>query len=153
VDLRNVGFAPDKDLLLVLSTQGEGIFDCTNGEIVARLNNNSDWWQDFDELTSCTLGFDLLDKVKISTSGLYGGDHLPKTSIDNWILIESKPEPDDKPFDMYMVKKIFLVSPDKKEKVFITKDGPCELRAFGFSETGKSFVVALSCNLIIYSRK
>ncbi len=150
--LDNIGFAAGRDNLLVLSTQGQGIFDCIKGEKIARLNDDSDWWKAFDQTTSSINGFDILDNIRVSTSGLHGGDNLPKVTTDGWTLKVTEPQPDDKPFDKYFVQRIFLVSPDKKDEVFITKDGPCELRAFGFSDTGNSFVVALSCDLTIYSR-
>jgi hypothetical protein len=34
----------------------------------------------------------------------------------------------------------------------ISNDFPCTLRSYGFSETGRSFVIASSCNLEIYAR-
>ena len=150
--LDNIGFSPGQDFLLVLSSQGQGIFDCIKGEKIARLNNDSDWWQAFDQTTNSIGGFDILDKVQVLTSGLHGGDNLPKTTADGWTLTISEPQLDDNPFDEYLVQRIFLVSPDKRDKIYITKDGPCEHRAFGFSDTGNSFVVALSCDLTIYSR-
>jgi len=151
--LHNVGFAPQQDLLIVLSSQGQGIFDCLKGEKVARLHNDLDWWDSFNEETSSIIGFDCLANIEIPTSGFEGAeDNLPKKTSDGWTLTISVPEPDDKPFEKYLVQKIYLVSPNKKEKIFIKKDGPCELRAYGFSETDNSFIVALSCDLTIYSR-
>ncbi|ACU59260.1 hypothetical protein [Chitinophaga pinensis] len=43
--LENVGYAPMQDQLLVLSTQGEGIFDCIKGEKIARYESQGDWWR------------------------------------------------------------------------------------------------------------
>jgi hypothetical protein len=37
--LHNVGFAPNSDYLIVLSSQGQGIFDCIKGEKIARSPN------------------------------------------------------------------------------------------------------------------
>jgi hypothetical protein len=151
--LQNVGFAPKQDLLIVLSSQGQGIFDCIKGEKVARRHNGLDWWDSFNDETSSIIGFDCLANIEIPTCGLEGPeDNLPKKTSDGWTLTISAPEPDDKPFEKYLVQKIYLVSPKKKEKIFIEKDGPCELRAYGFSETGNSLIVALSCDLTIYSR-
>lgn len=150
--LENIGYAPNQDFLIVLSSQGQGIFNCKTGEKIARQNDDSDWWENFDQTTNSIVGFDLLENIKIKTHGLYGDDNLPKTSQDNWTLIVTEPEPDDNPFEKYLVKRIYLVSPDKEEKIFIAKDGACELRAFGFSDTGDTFIIALSCDLTIYSR-
>jgi hypothetical protein len=149
--LDNVGYAPGQDTLIVLSSQGQGIFDCIKGEKIARQHNDSEWWQLFNQATSSILGFDILDSIEIPTSGLYGKDYLSKATTDGWTLISSA-ESDDKPFEKNLGQRIYLISPDRKEKTFIAKDGPCELRAFGFSDTGRSFIVALSCDLTIYSR-
>ena len=150
--LDNVGYAAKQDILLVLSSQGQGIFDCKTGEKIARKHDDSGWWQKFNETTNSIIGFDILDNIEIITCGLFGGDSLSKTTKDGWELIESEPEPDEGPFEKYLVKKIYLVSPDKDQKLFVGKDGACELRAFGFSETGETFIIALSCDLTIYSR-
>lgn len=150
--LENIGYAPNEDFLIVLSSQGQGIFDCKTGEKIARQYDDQNWRDKFDEVTNSIIGFDLLANIQIKTCGLYGGDNLPKATKDNWTLIASEHEPDDKPFEKYLVRRIYLISPDKKEKLFIDRDGPCELRAFGFSDTGDTFVLALSCDLIIYSR-
>lgn len=152
--LENVGFAPDKDYLIVLSSQGQGIFDCKTGEKIARqYDKDDDWWDKFNEETNSVLGFDILNNIEIPTYGLYGDDNLPKRTEDGWELICTAPEPDDKPFERYSVQKIYLISPNKKDKIYITKDGPCEHRAFGFSNSGKALIVASSCELVIYSRE
>lgn len=151
--LENVGFVPAKEYLIVLSSQGQGIFDCKTGEKIARQNDNGDWWDKFNEESNCILGFDFLDNILIPTHGLYGDDNLPKKNEEGWELIITAPQPDDKPFEKYLVQKIYLVSPDKKKKIFIMKDGPCELRAYGFSDSGKTFIVALSCELVIFSEE
>lgn len=151
--LENVGYAPGQDFLIVLSSQGQGIFDCRTGEKIARLYSDQNWWDKFNEETNSIVGFDILENVEIKTYGLYGDDELPKATKDNWVLVVSDPEPDDEPFEKYLVKRIYLVSPDKKQKVFLDKDGACELRALGFSDTGDTFIIASSCDLVIYSRK
>jgi hypothetical protein len=149
--LHEVGYATDQDLLIVLSSQGQGIFDCIKGEKIARVHDDMDWWDNYDEKTGIITGFDVLAGIEITTSGLHSEDKLPKKTADGWTLIITEPEPDEEPFEKYLVQKIHLISPDK-EKIYITQDGACELRAFGFSGTGNSFIVATSCTLVIYSR-
>ncbi|KGO92349.1 hypothetical protein [Flavobacterium subsaxonicum] len=150
--LYNVGFASGRDLILVLSAQGQGIFDCTTGLKVAS-DYKSDWWDNYNQTTNTIAGFDCLQNIKIHTCGLYNPDNLLKITQDGWTLEVSEPEPDYMPFENYLVQKIYLVSPNKTDRIFITNDGPCELRALGFSDTGNSFIVALSCEIIIYSRE
>lgn len=57
-------------------------------------------------------GFDL-QTTKIKTHGLYGGDTLPKVTYDHWKLVISEPKSDDKPFENYLVKRIYLIAPDE----------------------------------------
>ena len=144
--LQEVGFANSQDLLLVLSSQGEGIFDCLNGEKIARRNNEYDWWKRYDKNKNTISGFAMLENSEIKISGITLGDLLPKSTSDFWEL---------------QSEKIFLLS--ASEKVFLSyrgyrtnnigEEGPCELKAFGFSPTEKSLIFATSCELIIYSRK
>ncbi len=149
--LFNVGYASNKDLLMVLSSQGQGIFDCRNGEKIARLNNDLDW-VGFNEATNSVLGFDRLEGEIIYTSGVLGGDHLMKTTSDGWSLTAGAPLIEHTPFGTRSTTKIFLAHSAGKDRVSVAQDGPCELKAFGFSDTGVSFIVATSCDLIIYSR-
>ncbi|HEU5164024.1 MAG TPA: hypothetical protein VFU29_00715 [Chitinophagaceae bacterium] len=151
--LENIGYAPKQDFVIVLSSQGQGIFNCKTGEKIARQNDDTNWWDKFNQKTNSIIGFDVLENIEITTCGLYGDDSLSKTTQDGWTLIATEPEPDDKPFEKYLVKRIYLLSPDKEEKLLVGKDGACELRAFGFSDTGDTFVIALSCDLTIYSRR
>lgn len=149
--LRNIGYASSSDFLLVLSSQGEGIFNCITGEKVARKYNCEDWYAQLNQQSFTIRGFDVLQESEVVTCWLYGGDTLPKTTKDGWQLKSSDPEPDDEPFQQYMVKRIYLISPTV-EKAYVGKDGACYLRTFGFSHPGNSFVTATSCDLIIYSR-
>lgn len=148
--LENVGYANNSDNLVVLSSQGKGIFNCLTGEKTFR--DPSNWWQGFNESDCSINGFGLLNEIIIKTCGLYGDDFLNKETSDGWTLLKMEKEPDDPPFEKYLVNKIFLQSPTKELMILISKDGPCELRVFGFSTTGNSLIVASSCELTIWSR-
>ena len=78
--LENVGYAKGHDNLMVLSSQGQGIFDGLSGEKIGRLNNGGDWWEKFNQGTNSIIGFDILGDIEIPTHGLYGGNHLPKVT-------------------------------------------------------------------------
>ncbi|MEP7319834.1 MAG: hypothetical protein ABI921_13860, partial [Panacibacter sp.] len=106
--LENVGYASNQDLLIVLSSQGQGIFNCISGEKIARQNDDINWWDNFNQATNSIVGFDHLTNIEIQTCGLYGVDNLPKTTADGWTLIISEPQPDDKPFEQYLIQKIYL---------------------------------------------
>jgi hypothetical protein len=145
--LTEVGFADGSDLLLVVSAQGRGVFDCRSGERVARdCTEPNDGW--YDERRLLALGIGPLDGQFIRLAGL-GGGGLIRLGCDGW-----------------WIETITLVWPD----VNLLLGGPWgwihdgvtpftklqtirEFRAFGFSETGQSLVIATSSDLLIYSRQ
>ena len=147
--LQNIGYVPGEDLLVVLSAQGQGIFDCLTGQRIAR--SNEEWYPKFNDKTFSVDGFDILSNTSIPTSGIYGGDRLIKSTMDNW-KVTAKTKTQWKGLRATKRTKIYLYSPNNTA-IQVGEDGPCELRAFGFSDTGKSFVIALSCELKIFSRE
>jgi hypothetical protein len=144
--LQEVGYATDTDLLLVLSSQGRGLFDCISGEKISR-DYEEDWEGD-DRIHLVSPGIGQLSDTQIRLAGLHGGG-LPRVTADGWGLnCIQLPWPEH---------SIFLSQPWEFHKfdrwLKIASDGACEFRACGFSDTGKSFVVATSCELIIFSRQ
>ncbi len=139
--LIQVGYANNSDLLLVLSHNGFGIFNCLTGQKVAR--NKDDLNESFNESTLKAKGFDILDGQEIKTAGLFGGNLKTKT-LDGWSLSIRKLN--------YTTNGICLIYKSSNKEVFIEDDKVSEFRAFGFSETEKSFVVATTSDLTIYTR-
>ena len=148
--LFQVGYAEDSDLLLVLSSDGLGVFDCLTGEKIARdLSCAHDY---FDSIKLTAKGFGPLAEQTIRMAGLYGGG-LPLFTKDGWGL-ELKA-------NRWSHHDIYLRFPwqrdipyqQQPEPTLIGNDEPCELRAFGFSETGKSFIIASSCEVQIFTRQ
>jgi len=147
--LENIGYVGDSDNLIVLSSQGRGIFNCLTGEKIYRDSEN--WWSDFDQADNTIKGFGSESGKLIKTFGLHSIEKLPTKLPSGWELVLTDLQPDDPPFEKYLVQSVFLANNFEGNKIFISKDGPCEFRAFGFSQTGKSFVVALSCELTIWA--
>ncbi len=148
--LFQVGYAENSDLLLVLSSQGRGIFDCLTGEKLAR--DYVEAHDFFDPIRLLAQGFGPLEGKSIRMAGLFGGG-LPLTTKDEWFLEEEAPAGP--------TRSILLTPPTVKhedgrimngESVVIGDEGACELRAYGFSETGRSLVIAISCDLITFAR-
>jgi hypothetical protein len=106
--LQNIGFLNDN--LIVLSTQGIGIFNCLTGEKIGR--DNKDWWGNFDEVNN-TINVTVNGENKIvKTFGLFNpNEALPSISPTDWKLLVTPPQPDDPPFEKYMVRSVFLISP------------------------------------------
>jgi hypothetical protein len=138
--LVNVGYSSMEDYLLVLSWQGQGLFDCVKGEKIARISNDAEWAKDFNDSTYSITGFDILSGKEIVTSGLYGGNRLIKSTADGWSLSKS------------VADHILLVSPGGQQSSIVYDNDFFEVKAFGFSETGLSFVIATGGDLVIYSR-
>lgn len=139
--LFQIGYADGTDLLLVLSAQGRGIFDCLTGERVARDQREAHEY--FDPIRLTANGFGPLDGRTVRMAGLMGGG-LPLSTVDGWLLeVQARAWP---------TQSVFLTAPDSRQPVCIGEDGPCEMRACGFSETGRSFIIATSCELAIFTR-
>jgi hypothetical protein len=126
---------------LVLSTQGRGVFDCNTGEKIAR-DHDGEYLCNTNRLLAP--GFGPLEGKTIRMAGLFGGG-LALTTVDGWSF--------DVDASAWPQHAVFLKEPSSlSQGYFVGDDGACELRAFGFSETGRSFVIAISCDLMIFAR-
>ncbi|MEM8534946.1 MAG: hypothetical protein AAGF95_29165 [Chloroflexota bacterium] len=143
-----VGYAENTDLLLVVSSQGRGVFDCLTGEKVAR--DDTDPYPYFNEIKLIAHGIGPLTDRTIHIAGLHGGG-LPHYTHDGWSL---------KAFSiMWPHHDIVLEYPYQSiynhidNGVKVGEDGACELRAYGFSQTGQSFIIATSCDITLFTRQ
>jgi hypothetical protein len=82
--LQAVGFSRYCDSLLVVSSQGLGIFDAETGERVAR-DADPDWKAVFDDRNLRCQGFDILADEVIDLCGIDGGG-LPMTTSRGEVL-------------------------------------------------------------------
>lgn len=146
--LTEVGFGDGSDLLLVASHQGRGVFDCRDGSRIARDPEPGDW---MDEISLTADGIGPLANQRIRMSGLHGGG-LPKSTRDGWWIAD---------FVVGWPDHTLLVTSDWRDVYelrlgrqisFVKLAVESELRAYGFSPTGRSLVIATSSDLIIYSR-
>ncbi|MGO4157478.1 hypothetical protein [Cupriavidus sp. YAF13] len=145
--LESVGFDRESEHLLVVSSQGRGVFDCRVGKRVARDDAN----QIGDYLHLEAQGIGPLDGKVIRMAGLYGGG-LPLATEDRWsleIVTLNWPatsillfEPDSWLFGSLYGK------PDSFHKIALES----EVRACGFSASGRSLVIATSSDLTIFVR-
>ncbi|MGK4008044.1 hypothetical protein WMF31_35835 [Sorangium sp. So ce1036] len=152
--LTDVGFGRGSDLLLVVSHAGRGVFDCLTGQRVARDASvpepGEDDWQNTQELEAEGIG--PLAGQAVRTSGLAGGG-LALWTPDGWKaerLALDWPE-----------ESLLLVSPGSwiyetraGRSVEFTKVAAArEVRAWGFSPTGESLILATSSDVTIFSRR
>ena len=145
--LAHVGFAPGRDLLPVAGTGGSGLFDTVNAKPIARDDGLSSTADQARCLTSP--GFDILEGELIAMAGIWGGG-LKRQTADGCYLSRQAPNwPDE---------RVVLETPDGSRsgrghsRTLVADDLVCELQAYGFSDTGLSFVIATSCDLRIFMR-
>ncbi|GLY50800.1 hypothetical protein [Lentzea sp. NBRC 102530] len=148
--LLGVGFGVDpvsgRDLLLlVVSSQGLGLLDAVTGERLARDRDDDLGWPD-DDLTCPGIG--VLEGVRVPVAGLAGGGL--HTGADGWSVDVVSP---DWPHDRVLLS---TWSPFRGEHgegwwhVFHSRHS--ELRAAGFSPSGRTLVVATSSDVTLWTR-
>ena len=147
--LTEVGYARNSDLLLVVSAQGRGVFDCLSGERIAR--DREENWDGLNQTLLVSPGIGPLEGQAVRLAGLHGGG-LPTTTSDGWTL--------EAPTLQWPNSSFFLSKPwtsvfhyqGPGNSFKIWDDGPFPLRSFGFSDTGHTFVIATSGELAIFTR-
>ncbi len=143
-----VGFGDGSDDLLVVSSQGRGVFDCTTGERVARDRGDAA----YDSIRLEALGIGPLQDQVIRVSGLDGGG-LPAGTDDGWSA--------DRFVIEWPIESLVLTPPgswiygvlDGRRHDFTKVFEDSEIRAWGFSPTGKTLLLATSSEVVIYGRK
>jgi len=150
--LHSVGFGTSPhhpgDLLLVVSSNGRGVFDCTTGTRIARDPDPDAGWPDTNELVHEGIG--PLVGVAVPVAGVDGGG-LHATADDGWAVNVVAP---DWPNESVMLS--LNGSPFKGEAGsswwHVHLEEACELRAVGFSPSGQTLVIASSCMLTLFTR-
>lgn len=147
--LTEVGFSKEySELLLVISSQGRGVIDCSKFELIERDYNDDHDWINSQELWATGIG--KLSNEKIMVSGLHGGG-LPLTnpfgdSIQymaiKWPIIDLIFEPS--------FKSIYKDG-DQKHCFRVFHD--YEVKTYGFSYCGKYFIIATSSEVNIYRKE
>lgn len=150
--LTGVGFGLDpdsgEDLILVTSHQGRGVLSCVTGERVARDPDPEPAWPDEYALTCQGIG--PLAGAVIGICGLMGGG-LHTTTTDGWSLHVVAP---DWPIENVLLAKGGGPYTGEAGSTWwhIHREETCELRAAGFSPTGRTLAIASSCALTLFAR-
>ena len=143
--LIGVGFAENSDLLLVVTHDGRGVIDCTTGIRVAR-DRSPDF--DFGENDRSVEGVGPLAGTNVCVAGSIYGGALPPVTDDGWVLEGILTNRSD---DL-----IRLLPPTRGEAstdaVTEFTDFVPEVRVFGFSPTGNSFVIGTGADVSVFAR-
>jgi hypothetical protein len=145
--LTEVGFADDSDLLLVFSHQGRGVFDCSTGERVARDPSveNVDSWYGSDILIG--LGIGPLAGKHVPLAGLKGGG-LRSSTKGGWSTEQLAIDWPDEYLLLLEPHCSIYQTTARFTKLAVRR----EVRAFGFSYTGNSLIIATSSDVTIFCR-
>lgn len=143
---RAVGFSECSRYVLVESSNGRGLFDCSSGAKILR--DNSEYTD--KELELVCVGIGPIEGQEVRMSGLHGGG-LPSCTKDGW-HIES--------VSFWPQSNLLLFAPDSwlyghkygKPHEFKKIWSGHELRGYGFSYTGQALIVCESSDLIIYTK-
>lgn len=147
--LSEVGFSKKHpELLLIISSQGRGVIDCSKLELIERDYDTSWEWIDSCELWAMGIGKLLGEKIIVG--GLHGGG-LPASTKEgnyiqfmatNWPIIDLIFEPNFKSvYKEDQAKDCFRIFHDY------------ELRAYGFSFDGNYFIIATSSEVNVYRKQ
>jgi hypothetical protein len=129
--LTEVGFAGGS-LLLVVGHQGRGLVDLSSGEMLARDRQETGAW--FDRNRRAALAIGPLEGAWAGVCGLAGGQLACETA-DRWQARSSDGR--------------VTVSASSGRSPLQTDESE-EIRAFGFSPDGSTFIVATSPGVAIY---
>jgi len=140
--LIGAGSARDADLLLVVTHDGRGVVDCVTGQLVAR-DRDPDFPLDEDSREVPGIG-PLADEVVAIAGEIYGGALLQATH-DGWRLTGHLSNSAD--------DVVQLLPPDAgmADPEAFTGFIP-EIRVFGFSPTGRSFVIGTGAAVYTFAR-
>lgn len=145
--LTEVGFADDSDFMLVLSSQGRGVFDCRTGERVYRDPSEEDvdsWYAG----VLIGVGIGPMEGKHARLAGLEGGGLLSCTK-DGW---NTERLAIDWPDECLLLVEPYhsIYQPDARFAKLAVEP---TVRCFGFSFTGKSLIIATSSDVTIYHRE
>ncbi|GGL79893.1 hypothetical protein GCM10010129_24430 [Streptomyces fumigatiscleroticus] len=154
--LLGIGFAPHpdsgRDLVMVVSHDGHGLFDAVTGEKIARDRDPrpEDSTPDSAADLSCP-GLGPITGSRVHIAGLFGGG-LHTTTGDGWTLEVVTPAwPDDRVL-LSRDGGLPHAGPHGERWWHIFHASRSELRAAGFSPSGHTVAVATSSDLSLWTR-
>ena len=139
-----VGFTESEEYLLVISVSGRGLFELPSGARVARdYDEDGDWW-DVSHLRAKALAPVADEWVRVA--GIHGGGLLYVTD-DGWSLELVAPDWPSSVVFLYppqvgVSRTGFNLGPDRDESI----------RVYGFSASGRYFVIATGSEVLLFGR-
>ncbi|MBB2166087.1 hypothetical protein HLH26_16435 [Gluconacetobacter sp. 1b LMG 1731] len=138
--LYQVGYVKDRDIILIHSASKLTLTDTMTGE---RLSAGQDQFVSVEHYRRLKMpGFGFLVGEIIPTAGIWGGS-LPVTTSAGFSLRKRDAH--------WPVPDVDLIYPDGRA-VCVSTHNVCDIRAYGFSNTSFSFVIATESDVQIFAR-
>jgi WD40 repeat protein len=144
--LTDLGFSKSGPYLLVISSQGRGVFDCNTGERIARdYDEYGDW---FNERKLVCKGIGPIESETIQTCGIYGGGLPLSNGHGESIEVVAPSWPS---YDLIFCQnyKSALIDGHGSDCCKIYSE---HIRAYGFSWCGNYLVAAISSDFTLWKR-
>ncbi|MFG3583670.1 hypothetical protein [Streptomyces sp. NPDC047990] len=154
--LLGIGFATDpgtgRDLVMVVSHDGHGLFDAVTGEKIARDRDPApeDSTPDAVADLSCP-GLGPLTRTRVRIAGLFGGG-LHTTTEDGWSLEVVTPAWPDERILLSVDGGLPHAGPHGEKWWHLFHSNHSTFRAAGFSPSGRTIAVATSSDLSLWTR-
>ncbi|MFJ7229286.1 hypothetical protein ACIQVF_07000 [Streptomyces tendae] len=154
--LLGIGFASHSesghDLVMVVSHDGHGLFDAVTGEKIARDRDPDPEGSTPDGVAGLTCpGLGPIAGSRVHVAGLFGGG-LHRTTEDGWTLEVVTPA---WPNDRVLLSRdggLSHAGPHGERWWHIFHASYSEIRAVGFSPSGRTIAVATSSDLSLWTR-
>ncbi|MBM3098584.1 hypothetical protein JRX38_11270 [Gluconobacter cerinus] len=138
--LYQVGYAKDRDIILIHSSSKLTLTDTITGE---RLAVGQEEFVSAEHYRRLRMpGFGCMAGEIIPTAGIWGGC-LPRKTSDGFSLCKRD--------SFWPVPDVDLIYPSGRE-VCVSTHNVCDIRAYGFSDTYMSFVIATESDVQIFAR-
>ena len=146
--LVGAGFLPGKEVALVLTHDDRILIDCKTGKELVR-DEFSETEKEYD-IGELTYKWPERCEDKIQIAGIHGGE-LPQVTSDGWQIFYTT---------VYQPQVDIILEPPKKhywrepkECARINPRGLYDLRAFGFSYSGKSIIILGHDEVCMFNRE
>ena len=149
--MREAGFIELTDYLMVLGSQGRTIFDCLTNEKTER--DRQDYYlENWKSDTGIIEGIGMFKDKEIVCGGFEHPDKLLKSTNDNWIIQIRKENRANYKNEIKIAEVMYLFNPKIDAKIEVNVFHCSITRAYGFSPTGKSFVITESDGITMWKR-
>jgi len=149
--MREAGFIEGSDFLMVLGRQGRTVFNCLTNEKSERDRQNY-YLDNWDSKTGMISGIGKFEGQHIKCGGFEYPDQLKKRTQDNWLIQIREEKRITYKNEHKLAQVMYLVNPNYQEKLELKVFHYQITRAYGFSPTGKSFVITESDGITMWIR-